>query len=104
MNVDAYDANPDAIRFLFHLMERINDVPEIKLSVNIVPQGLFVGTETDMQDFARIPNSLYHFAVSFKALNEFVQSDTFPNKNVYDLTNLAQILPKINEFYNDKQK
>lgn len=96
VNVDAYDANPDAIRFLFHLMERINDVTEIKLSVNIVPQGLFVGTETDMQDFVRIPNSLYHFVVSFKALNEFVQSNTFPNKNVYDLVP-SYLLPLLDE-------
>lgn len=96
VNVDAYDANPDAIRSLFHLMERINDVTEIKLSVNIVPQGLFVGTETDMQDFVRIPNSLYHFVVSFKALNEFVQSNTFPNKNVYDLVP-SYLLPLLDE-------
>ena len=96
VNIDAYDANPDAIRFLFHLMERINDVPEIKLSVNIVPQGLFVETEMDMKDFVRMPNCLYHFVISFKALNEFVQSNTFPNKNVYDLVP-SYLLPLLDE-------
>lgn len=96
VNVDAYDANPNAIRFLFHLMERINDIPEIRLSVNIVSQGLFVETEKDMQDFVRMPNCLYHFAISFKALNEFVQSNTFPNKNVYDLVP-SYLLPLLDE-------
>lgn len=96
VNVDAFDANPDAIRFLFHLMERIIDVPEIRLSVNIVPQGLFVENETDMQDFVKMPNSLYHFVISFKALNEFVQSNTFPNKNVYDLVS-SYLLPLLDE-------
>lgn len=81
VNVDAYDANPDAIRFLYHLMERINGVPEIRFFVNIVPQGLFVETEMDIQDFVRMPNSLYHFVISFKALNEFVQSNTFRCKH-----------------------
>ena len=33
----------------------------------------------DLQDFVKMPNSLYHFVISFKALNEFVQSNTFPN-------------------------
>lgn len=33
-----------------------------------------------------------------------VSNNTVWNKNVYDLNNLAQILPKINEFYADKQK
>lgn len=85
VNIDAFDANPDAIRFLFHLMKKINNAPEMRLSINIVPQGLFIENENDMRDFINIPNSMYHFVVSFKALNEFVQSNTFPNSNVYDL-------------------
>lgn len=96
VNVDAYDANPDAIRFLYHLMERINGVPEIRFFVNIVPQGLFVETEMDIQDFVRMPNSLYHFVISFKALNEFVQSNTFLDKNVYDLVP-SYLLPLLDE-------
>lgn len=96
VNIDAFDANPDAIRFLFHLMERINDIPNIRLSINIVPQGLFIENEMDMRDFVKIPNSLYHFVISFKALNEFVQSNTFPNKNVYDVVS-SYLLPLLDE-------
>jgi hypothetical protein len=96
VNVYAFDANPDAIRFLYHLMEKINKVPEIRLSINIVPQGLFVETEADMQDFVRMLNFLYHFVVSFKALNEFVQDNTFPGKNAYDLVS-SYLLPLLDE-------
>lgn len=81
---------------IYNEMERINDVPEIRLSVNIVPQGLFVENEMDLQDFVKMPNSLYHFVISFKALNEFVQSNTFPNKNVYDLVS-SYLLPLLDE-------
>jgi len=81
---------------IYNEMGRINDVPEIRLSVNIVPQGLFVENEMDLQDFVKIPNSLYHFVISFKALNEFVQSNTFPNKNVYDLVS-SYLLPLLDE-------
>ena len=81
---------------IYNEMERINDVPEIRLSVNIVPQGLFVENEMDLQDFVKMPNSLYHFVISFKALNEFVQSNTFPNKNVYDLVS-SYLLPLLDK-------
>lgn len=81
---------------IYNEMGRINDVPEIRLSINIVPQGLFVENEMDLQDFVKMPNSLYHFVISFKALNEFVQSNTFPNKNVYDLVS-SYLLPLLDE-------
>lgn len=96
VNVDAFDANPDAIRFLYHLMEKINNAPDITLEVNIVPQGFYVETELDLVDFVSLPNFLYHFIVSFKALNEFVQSNTFPNKNVYELVS-SYLLPLLDE-------
>jgi hypothetical protein len=53
--------------------------------ININPQGLYVSSEQELSDLVNLTNVQYHFIVSFKALNEFVQHSTFTNKNVYSL-------------------
>jgi len=84
-NIDAFDANPDAIRFLYHLMESINNSNEISVEININPQCLYIDTEQEIQDLVKMTNVQYQFIVSFKALNEFIQHNTFGDKNVYAL-------------------
>ena len=85
INIDAFDANPDAIRFLYHLIESVIDSGNIRIEININPQGIFVSSEQELSDLVNLTNVRYHFIVSFKALNEFVQHGTFKNKNVYSL-------------------
>lgn len=83
--IDAYDANPDAIRFLHHLMESIKSVPELKIEVKINFQCIYIESEQEIQDVIKCSNVEYHFIISFKAINEFVQHRTFNERNPYEL-------------------
>lgn len=83
INIDAIDANADSVRFLHHLIEELNSVVDITIEIHINPQCLFVETDQDLVDLINVFNVKYHYILSFKALNEFVQSDTFPNDNIY---------------------
>lgn len=85
VNINAYDANTDAIRFLYHLIESIRSVPELKIEVNINPQCIYIESEREIQDVIKISNVQYHFIMSFKAINEFVQHGTFNERNPYEL-------------------
>ena len=84
VNVDAFDANADAVRFLYHLIEAINNVEEIKVKININPQCIYIESEQEIQDIVNMTNVQYHFMMSFKAINEFVQHKTF-EVNAYEL-------------------
>ncbi len=83
INIDAVDANPDSVRFLYHLIEEIKKEDEIAIEILINPQCLFIENEQSITDLINIFNRQYHFILSFKALNEFIQSNTFPEENVY---------------------
>lgn len=85
ITIDAFDANPDAITFLYHLMEYINNSEEITIRITINPQCLFVSSEQELLDLVHSTNFQYHFILSFKALNEFIQHKTFGENNVYSL-------------------
>lgn len=82
IRVDAFDANPNYVRFLFHLGEKMKEI--ISLSVSINPQCYFIKTEQHLQDIVNYTNTLYNIVLSCKALNEFIQHDVFPNENIYE--------------------
>lgn len=84
VSINAYDANPDAIRFLYHLSNLIKEVSEFRLKIDINPQCIFIASEQEIQDVIKMSNVQYHFIMSFKAINEFVQHKTF-NENAYEL-------------------
>ena len=83
INVDAVDANPDAIRILYHLVRELDKVDIIKIQIHITPRCLFIETDQDLEDMINCLNVKYHYILSFKALNEFVQKGTFFGENVY---------------------
>jgi len=43
----------------------------------------FVENEQHLDDVVNTANKQYHVILSFKALNEFIQGNTFPEKNIY---------------------
>lgn len=96
INIDAFDANPDAIRFLYHLIESVINSGNIRIEINTNPQGLFVSSEQELSDLVNLTNVRYHFIVSFKALNEFIQHSTFKDKNVYSLIS-SYFLPLLSD-------
>ena len=96
INIDAFDANLDAIRFLYHLIESVINSGNIRIEINTNPQGLFVSSEQELSDLANLTNVRYHFIVSFKALNEFIQHGTFKDKNVYSLIS-SYFLPLLSD-------
>lgn len=83
INIDAVDANPDSVRFLYHLTEEIQKGDDITVEIFINAQCFFVGSDQDLVELINSFNKRYHFILSFKALNEFVQSKTFPKENIY---------------------
>lgn len=85
VNINAYDANPDAIRFLYHLTESVERAPEFRLEIHINPQCIYVESEQEIQEVINVSNMQYHFMMSFKAINEFVQHGTFNGNNPYEL-------------------
>lgn len=96
INIDAFDANPDAILFLYHLTESVVESGNIRVDININPQGIFVSSEQELSDLVNLTNVQYHFIISFKALNEFIQHGTFANKNVYSLIS-SYFLPLLSD-------
>lgn len=99
VNVDAFDANPDAIRFLYHLSEAINRTNDMRVIMNINPQCIFIEAEREIDDIVNLTNVQYHFMMSFKAINEFVQHKTF-DTNAYELvaTKLFQLMSQYGVF------
>lgn len=95
INVDAFDANADAVYFLFHLFEAVNDAEEIKVVININPQCIFIESEREIQDIVNLTNVQYHFILSFKSINEFVQHKTF-DTNAYELV-ASHLLPLLSQ-------
>jgi len=81
--IDAVDANPDAVRFLYHLTEEIKNEDAVTVEISINPQCLFIESNQDIEDLINMFNNKYHFILSFKALNEFIQNNTFPDENIY---------------------
>lgn len=96
INIDAFDANPNAVRVLYHLMESVIELGNIRVDISINPQGIFVSSEQELGDLVNLTNVRYHFIVSFKAINEFVQHGTFKNKNVYSLIS-SYFLPLLSD-------
>ncbi len=82
--VDAYDANPDAIRFLYHLVDNIEKTNELGLDLVVNPQGIYIASEMEIDDVVNLTNVQYEFILSSKAINEFVQHKTFDN-NAYEI-------------------
>ncbi len=80
IRIDAFDANPDYVRFLFHISRKV----EGDIYVNINPQCFFIQNEQNLQDIVNSTNTQYNIILSCKALNEFVQHDVFPNENIYN--------------------
>ena len=85
INVDAFDANPNAVRFLYHLINAVNLLENISVQININPQCIFIESEQEIQDIVNMSNLQYHFMMSFKAINEFIQHNTFCDANAYEL-------------------
>ena len=54
INIDAFDANPDAICFLYHLMESVVTSGNIVVDININPQGIFVSSEQELSDLVNL--------------------------------------------------
>lgn len=81
INIDAFDANEMYIFNIFHIIKKIQKYFTIKVNIN--PQCIFVEKEQHLDDIVNTTNHQYHIILSFKALNEFIQSNTFPNDNVY---------------------
>lgn len=83
INIDAVDANPDSIRFLYHLIKEMDCVGTLKVELHINPICLFIDTGQDFEDLIKMLNMRYHYILSFKALNEFVQKKSFLEENIY---------------------
>ena len=96
VNIDAFDANADAVYFLYHLMESVNATDEMKVQVNINPQCIFVSSEQEIQDIVNLTNVQYHFIMSFKAINEFVQHKTFKS-NAYEII-ASHLFPLLSQY------
>ena len=96
VNVDAFDANVDAIRFLYHLISSVNNASENKVEININPQCIYIESEQEIMDIVNLLNVQYHFMMSFKAINEFVQHKTF-NTNAYELV-ASHLLPLLSQY------
>ena len=83
IQIDAFDANPDYVRYLFHLNRKLKEITNISIEVNINPQCLYVDGEQNLLDLIAYVNCRYHVILSFKALNEFIQQNLFPDENIY---------------------
>lgn len=83
INIDAIDANANAVQILYHLIKDLRSEENIRLEIHLNSLCLFVENDQDLTDLVNMLNLRYHFILSFKALNEFIQKGTFPNENVY---------------------
>ena len=71
INIDAIDANANAIQILYHLIEDLRSEKNIRLEIHLNPLCLFVENDQDLTDLVNMLNLRYHFILSFKAFNEF---------------------------------
>ena len=83
INIDAFDANEMYIFNIFHILEEIK--VHLTVEVNINLQCIYVENEQHLDDVVSATNHQCHIILSFKALNEFIQGNTFPNNNVYKI-------------------
>lgn len=79
--VKAFDANDWGIIFLAHIFEQLESNTRLQVFHN--ENCLFIAGEQELDDMISMTNSQFQFVLSFKALNEFIQSKTFPNENIY---------------------
>lgn len=79
--IDAFDANQMYIFNLFHIINKIKE--HLRIEVDINPQCIFVDNEQHLDAVVNTANKQYHVILSFKALNEFIQGNTFPKENIY---------------------
>lgn len=70
--IESYDANVDAVRFLFHITDRLNE--NVSADVIIRPDYLHLENEQDFADLMSIANRTYDLILCFKAINELVQN------------------------------
>lgn len=83
INIDAFDANEMYIYNIYHILEEIKE--RITIDVSINPQCIFVENEQHLDDIVSATSHQYHIILSFKALNEFIQGNTFPDNNIYKM-------------------
>lgn len=81
INIDAFDANEIYIFTLNHIIEDIKNKFRVELFFNA--QCIFVEKEQHWDDIVNTTTKNYHIILSFKALNEFIQSNSFPGENIY---------------------
>lgn len=96
VNINAYDANPDAIRFLYHITESIKRASKFRFEIHVNSQCIYIESEQEIQDVVNMSNLQYHFIMSFKAINEFVQHRTFNENNPYELI-VSYFSPLLND-------
>lgn len=81
INIDAFDANEEYIFNLNHIIDEIKPYFSIEISNHL--ECIFVENEHHLDAVAACTQKLYHLILSFKALNELIQANTFPNENIY---------------------
>lgn len=73
-----------AVRLLFKLSSDISNLYSERAEIRVNPQCININGDLNLTDIDNhIRDTRYHFIVSFKALNELIQRDTFPDENVY---------------------
>ncbi|MBQ8423417.1 MAG: hypothetical protein IJY36_04045 [Coprobacter sp.] len=89
--IESYDANIEAIRFLYHVTEKLNlNIPNKAIYIN--PLQFYIDNEQNFRDLLSIINNTYDFILCFKAINEFVQQQIF--NTPYSLISRG-LLPKL---------
>ena len=83
IHVDAIDANPHAIRTLYKLAEQMKALHQFNIEIDWNFHCFFINNHADWADLIKMLNRPYQYIMSFKALNELIQSKVFPNENVY---------------------
>lgn len=83
IHVDAIDANPHAIRTLYKLAEQMKALHQFNIEIDWNYHCFFINDHADWEDLIRMLNRPYQYIMSFKTLNELIQSKVFPNENVY---------------------
>lgn len=82
--IDAFDANVHAIRLLNKLAMDATDHYSGNTDIMVNPQCVRINGNMNLDDIVNHTHNVkYHFIISFKAINEFIQHDTFPDENVY---------------------
>lgn len=87
INIDAFDANVHAIRILNKLAIDVKEHFKDRAAIRVNPQCIRINGDINLNDIINhIKGNLnggYQFIISFKALNEFIQSATFTDENIY---------------------